>query len=376
MTRLLALALAALPLAGCRAVHVVAELAASEGQGASDSSEGTGPEDPTAAATTDTTDTSAGTRADASESGGACEPAPPCEGEGDPFRAIGLGCPETPLAGAPTLTSSDPRAVRVLRQFGNATWVAREGASFLALSTGVLPFPDANGNVTRPPGAARAAEGANDNPDFQDLPAPLVAAPGAAGAPYQDCDGVGDCSNSLPGAWQVQSAQDLVWFDLAALAPEGARSYRLEVALLSAEYPDRSDNPLVDLFVLWIVSEGFTGNLAAWQGEVFGAHGLRDPILAGGLVGEAPGLVGTGFDGLREHACDFGWAAYPKCPNGGAAGWFTLTGPAGPGESVRVTAALFDQWDALADTTVLLDAWRWRCEACVLGVDCGAAPSP
>jgi hypothetical protein len=99
--------------------------------------------------------------------------------------------------------------------------------------------------------------------------------------------------------------------------------------------------------------------------------GARTRVVEGELVGDHPPLQSTGFEGVEGPSCDYGWAVYTSCPVGGATGWGTLRGPVGPGETFSFTIALLDRWDALTDTVLLLDAWRWTCDGCALGVDCG-----
>lgn len=345
MPRALATLLLLAPTA-CRIDHVVAVL--TEGTGSS------------SAATSDPT------------TGGACglPPSAPCEGVNDPFTAIGLGCPETPISGQ-TVDAGEPASYRVTTQFGNAYWAAREGGQALVLTTGALPIPQVNGNLFVTAGSAQpGTDNAADN--AVDLPPPIEPFPGSAtGTPYQQCDGENDCSDSLPDLWENGTASDLVALRFSAQVPAGAAGFALDLAWLSAEFPERADTPDGDLFVAWLSSEAFTGNLATLEGAALTAMATRGRVVEAGLVGDHPGVQATGFEGVEGPPCDYGWAVYSSCPRGGATGWMTMRGPVAAGETIALTLALMDRGDALGDTAVMLDAWRWTCDACTFGADCG-----
>lgn len=351
-----------LTLAACRVDHVIAALTEADSGDPSDSSGAT------TAGTGETGSSATG------ETGSACmfDQAPACEGVNDPWKAIGLGCAGTPIADE-TVDAPEPSAYRVASQFGNAYWSAREGAQLLVLTTGSLPIPDVNGRVSVPAGSAQPGTD-NAAQNGGDLPPPISPTPGGA-APYEGCDGVGDCSDSLPDAWTPGTAVDMITLAAQVTAPAQAAGFALDVAWLSAEFPERADEPDGDLAIVWVSSEGFTGNLLTLDGAALSAMGARSRVVEGELVGDHPALQSTGFEGVEGPPCDHGWAVYQSCPVGGAIDWGTLRGPVGPGETIALTIALLDRWDGLTDTVLLLDAWRWTCEACALGVDCGLVPS-
>lgn len=340
MRSLLPLAL----LTGCHAVVVVAERD-------SDLSSGT------------SSDLSSGTSSDPSTetgdpTGGACElPAIPCDGEFDPLRALGLDCPDD---GAPVdareYLSPEPGGLRAARQFANAAWNPRAGQQLLALSTGVLPAPDPNGRIEVPARSATPGT-ANANPDGVALPAP--ADPAALGE-----------------HWSTAASHDLVAVRFDVGVPAGARGFALDLAFMTAEFPQRADQPLGDALVVWTAGEAFTGDLAG-AGTPITVLGLRAALADGGLVGDAPALIATGFDGVDPEACDLGWISYPQCPRGAALAWSTLRGPVVAGETLAVVIALADMTDAQRDTVALLDAWRWTCDACAESSEtpCGLAPA-
>ena len=339
------LAIATLLLTACRQTFVAAVV-----------DDGSGTSDPTTSPSSDST-------------AAACEPPEhtPCDEDGDPIHALGLACPDTPVRSS-AFESVAPDAWRVCREYGNANFTATEGESMLVLTTGQLPTVHSSGQLTVPIGQTSAA---NDNPDDAALPPPIDPVSGSTGSPFTDCDGVGDCSDTLPGPWQAGGpAHDLVWFTFEVDVPPGVHGYRVDVAWFSVEYPRRIGE-VNDLFVWWQTSAGFTGNVATYDGAATSATSLAPLLRDVDLTGNASGLVGTGYQGLQGEPCAFTGVDYDNCPNGGATGWLTLDGPAEPGEALRVVVALFDLGSDDLDTAVALDNWRWRCEGCEPGVTCG-----
>ena len=356
MRRLLPLAL----LSACHGVIVVAERDSGLSSGTSDEPTG----EPTTAALTTTTTAGLTTTTTADDTDddvttGACElpPALACDEDFDPLRALGLDCPGDGAAvSAREYLSPEPGGLRTARQFANAAWNARAGLQLLALSTGLLPQPDPNGKITVPARSATPGT-ANENPEGSPLPAPA------------DPD-------SLADHWQTKLTHDLVALRFDVVVPASARGFALDLAFMTAEFPQRADQPLGDALVVWTTGEAFTGDLAS-LGTPVTVLGLRAALAAGGLVGDAPALLETGFDGLDAEPCDLGWISYPQCPRGAALAWSTLRGPVSPGERLAVVIALADLTDAQRDTVALLDGWRWTCDACVELSDapCGLAPA-
>lgn len=307
-----------------------------------------------------------------------------CDDGPDPFRAIGLGCPGNEFEATPLVSSSldspDETAWRLTRELGNAFWSPREGATLLALTTGTLPLPDPSGRIELPLGQTYAADGNNGNPDDGAFPPPIVTAPGsnagAGGTPYASCDGVGDCSDTLPTLLASGGRPfDRVSLSFEVAVPEGAHGWRVDLAWLSAEFPARVDAPANDALVWWVQSEAWVGNIATLGGAPMTVTGLRPRIVETNFVGEAPALLDTGMGGTTGMPCEYPWAAWDACPRGGASGWLTLDGPANPGEVLGLTAVLFDQGDTQMDTIVLVDDWRWHCPGCTPGQDCGLSPA-
>ncbi len=329
----------------------------------------------TAGATQDSTATTSDpTRADTEGSSGAVEcelpsPLPRCDAAEDPLRALEVACYQDVTAAA--FNSRDPDAWRSAHEFGNAFWTSPDSNAVLAITTGRFPEVHPSGQVALLSSAAQPGS-ANDNPDDASAPPPVDTVPGsnagAGGSPFFGCDGQGDCSDTLPDAWPAGSAHDLLSFAFDVRVPAQAHGYSVRVAILTAEFPERVGDPNSDAFVWWVSSESYTGNLATLGTAPATVTGLAPRLT---IVGDAPALLRTGMDGTQPQACTWGSQAYDRCPIGAATPWLELAGPAIPGETLSIVAAVFDRGSDELDTTVLLDGWRWRCEGCTPGVDCG-----
>lgn len=295
----------------------------------------------------------------------------PCDSPRDdpsPLQAMGLGCDgepdETVALEASSFSSRDPDAWRVARRLGThddpetgePTWGAQHGEQVLMISTGTIGPVDDQGAVVM----EVLEQDANDNPDDKPLPAPMTELRGSGGIPFTDCDGVGDCSDSLWNPWLGggAAAMDLLWFQLRTAVPAGTHGFHMDFALLSEEFPGSVGTPFNDMFVVWSSSETYVGNLCVAGGQPCTVTGLW-PVQ---YAGASPELVGTGF-------------GPPDTQHGGGTGWLQVRGSAAPGESLELTFALFDMGDEELDTLVLLDGFAWDCDGCTLSADggCGVA---
>lgn len=312
----------------------------------------------------------------------------PCDADSDdPLHAIGLNCSSL---GAPWFDpqnavgvdkldwqaaglQGDKRPWQVARAYGSfidpdtdkPLWSPREGEKLLLISSGLLPAPDDAGAVTIAGNAVYNDVGGAPWDDDQ-LPPPMTPKPGSPDPMgFKNCDGVGDCSNTLQAQWELGGGDpnDRMWFNFEVTAPsqaEGAvtdaNGYSFDFAFFSAEFPEWVDTPFNDVFVVWQTSSEYTGNItfiagqpltvtALWPIEYQGECALLDAKC----VGEDPALEGTGY---RK--------------DGGATGWYRASGGVEPGETFGLSFAIFDMGDSTYDTTALLDNWRWDCDGCVL----------
>ena len=332
--------------AGCVPTHVAAI-----DRGGTDTEEGSG------AVTDSGTDTSCD----------APSPRLDCGVADGPLQSSGLACHDSVTQA--DFSNADPGAWRAAREFGNAFWVSQNRDGLLVLSTGQLPDATPSGQVALSPGAGQLDSADNDNPVAASLPSPINPTPGSS-QPFVDCDGIGDCSHSLAPVWST--ADDLVWFSVELEVPAGVQGYVARVALFTAEYPERLESLSSDTFVWWASGQGFTGNLATYRGQAATVAGLAELLEQHTLDDQM--LLRTGFDGGTGQPCTVGTVEFTSCPIGATTGWMTLRGPAEPGERLMVAAALYDQVDALLDTVVVIDDWRWTCSGCVPGESCGLSP--
>ncbi|GEM_PF-966646 len=296
----------------------------------------------------------------------------------DAFHAIGVGCSddsnEAIVVDGTDFQVSDAGSWAVLAQFGDADdpdnpglkiWSPRPdqgnpdaphnaGNNMLLLTTGVVPAPDGDGVLIL--GQDQAGNGANGNPDNMEFPAPITAADGSnngmGGTPFMNCDGMGDCADSLSGL-VIASLNDGMWMSFTATVPNSTTGYQFDFAYLSSEYPDYVNTQFNDSFVTWVTSEDYTGNVAITPG---GAPFTVTELFEDGsfdILENDPLLSGTGYE---AH---------------GATSWKTVRGAVNPGETIQLTFFLADVADAGFATQVLIDNFRWDCDGCELGVDCG-----
>ena len=271
----------------------------------------------------------------------------PCDEPGaDLFAAMGLGCP-----GEPEIVKAvdgSPAALGIRSGFGGTgEWAPREGQVFAVLGSGNVHELDS----ATPPGDW------DDNPTFCNdelgeqyskggsLPAPLQATDVTG-----DCEGdptqlgTGDCSNTIQDQFdQGGSANDYTEMRIEATVPPGTTSISYDLAFFSTEYPEYYQTGFNDMFVGWLQSEQWTGNVS------FDAQGNPISLNAGFLDfrddgGGTPELAGTC---MERHA---------------GTKWLTTTAPVSPGEDITLVLAIFDLADMALDSYVFLDNFSWGCE--------------
>jgi len=311
-------------------------------------------------------------------------------------RAIGI-CDDQPDNSVQisdfTLESPTAAAWQVARGFGKYAYdhdknpntpnkllySPREGETFLMISTGVIHPPNADGVVIEQPNSQNG-NGDNGNDDSDALPAPLRTQKGSndglGGDPFQACDGVNDCSDTLEDQWALGQAdpQDRLWFSFNATVPAGTRGYSFDFVFCSAEWPFYVDTGFNDLLIVYQVDpspddpnamppvDPYTGNITFIPDPNDDTKGLPltitalDPYFKGpGYTNFEPQLKGTGFEGS---ACT---------------DWITAKGGVEPGAELTLSFFIADMSDDLLATVALLDNFRWDCEGCAPSEvdDCG-----
>ncbi len=271
----------------------------------------------------------------------------PCDGAtGDPFRAMGLGCPGE-LAVQSSVTGP-PGAIGVRSSFGgNGTFAPREGQSYAVIGSGFVTDLD----FQTPPGDSnQGPTHCNDDLGGQwdlggTLPPPLQVG-GVAG----DCTtdpvlvGTGDCSNTIADQFnQGSSANDYVELRFELDVPVDVVSLSYDFAFFSTEYPFYFGSAFNDMYIGWLESEAWTGNIS------FDAMGNPISLNAGFLnyrddAGNLPEFAGTC---MRQHA---------------GTGWLSTSAGVAPGEHITVAFGIFDLSDSILDSYVFLDNFQWGCE--------------
>ena len=288
---------------------------------------------------------------DASANGGCLAPDhDPCDDDNDPWHAFAVNCPgEWELT---TQYTGHAQALYVhtgqLGTFMPATYPVLEGEKMLILSSGIAQ------QLTIP---GQYASTANPGNDPMVLPPPLTPTP-VDGALMVDCTedpnriGTGDCSNTIFEQWeQGNGAYDYAELRLTGEVPGGASGFSYNLAFFSTEYPVYYQTSFNDMYIAWLESEKWTGNVS------FDEMGHPISLNAGFLdykdapnpydcpgVCQAPELQGTAMQG---HA---------------GTKWLTTTAGVEPGEDFTLVLAIFDLSDNILDSVVILDNFMWNCE--------------
>ncbi|PRP93381.1 hypothetical protein ENSA5_42800 [Enhygromyxa salina] len=278
-----------------------------------------------------------------------CAPPAPvsCDASSDdPLQVVGLDC----VGGIPAAGGVSAPAGAVAPHLGPlGPYEVREGEKFLILSTGLA------GHLGLSLAELAAVCDPDDWPEFcpntqhgagpTTLPAPMTVEPvddTLTCADDPSLIGAGDCSNSLYDQWAACEGGCEVW-DYAELrvgltVPDHAQGLAFDFAFMSVEWPSFAGGGFNDMFVAWLESESWTGNVS------FDTAGNPITVNAGftDYTGdELDGFAMEGHAGTR---------------------WLTTGFGLEPGESVELVLAVFDLTDDDHDSVVLLDAFRWTCD--------------
>ncbi|MCA9661544.1 MAG: DUF4215 domain-containing protein, partial [Myxococcales bacterium] len=227
-----------------------------------------------------------------------------------PYQALGLACSdkvnEAIFISNTQFQSPDANAWQIAKGFGTyqemgqLLYSAREGESFIIMSSGKVSAPNGQGVVTETSGS-QTGNGSNNNPDDDAF------LPG-----YSPTD---DDSGVLQPQWQKggSNPNDKIWFSFKTQTPGGVKGYAIDFAFFSSEWPSWVDTTFNDLFVAWQVAEEFTGNIST-IGDLpttitaLHPHWTSVPLggskTCGNFGSDGPGfscsepqLGGTGFEG-------------------------------------------------------------------------------
>ena len=273
----------------------------------------------------------------------------PCDaGIFDPFMAMGLNCPGELQVQATKYGA--PGAIGVRTAFGQGgTFNPREGTEYAVIGSGLVadldketPVSDLNLDPTHCNDDVGAFDpGAN-------LPSPLKPI-NVGGDCLQNPGllGTGDCSNTLQEQFQAGgAANDYAELRFVLQVPPDVTSFSYDFAFFSVEYPDYYQSAFNDMYIGWLQSEKWTGNIS------FDQQGNPISLNAGFLdfkddpsgFNPIPQFVGTC---MRQHA---------------GTNWLTTTAGVVPGETITVVFAIMDLSDSILDSYVFLDNFKWGCE--------------
>jgi hypothetical protein len=258
----------------------------------------------------------------------------PCDnGTQDPFRAMGLNCPGE--LQVQTSTYGSPNGIGVRYVFGQGgTFNPREGATYAVIGSG------------------RVAELDNQTPVFNFDPGNNLPAPLRTNNVGGDCSvnpallGTGDCSNTIQGQFQNYGANDYTELRFVLQVPPDVTSFSYDFAFFSTEYPFYYKSPYNDMYIGWLESEQWTGNIS------FDQQGNPISLNAGFLeftddpTGQNP-IPQFQNTCMRQHA---------------GTNWLQTTAGVTPGETITVVFAIMDISDSILDSYVFLDNFRWGCE--------------
>jgi hypothetical protein len=266
----------------------------------------------------------------------------------DPWHALGLNCPGGPQVDG-TITLTGPEQIHVhegnLGTFAPPPFPPREGDKLVILSSGIadeLPTPGA---------FVSTGIGFGATP----LPPPIQTNMVSATETCYDDPGLvgtGDCSNTIQAQWdQGNGSFDYAEMRISATVPLGTFGFSYDFAMFSAEYPVYYQTQFNDMYIAWLESEQWTGNVS------FDDMGNPISLNAGFLDYKdapnpfdcpapctAPELQGTAMEG---HA---------------GTRWLTTTAGVTPGEQMELVLGVFDLSDSVLDTVILLDNFQWACE--------------
>nr|WP_255216144.1 choice-of-anchor L domain-containing protein [Pseudenhygromyxa sp. WMMC2535] len=163
---------------------------------------------------------------------------------------------------------------------------------------------------------------------------------------------MGDCSSTIDSQLNG-GAYDYTEIRIVADVPSTVNSFSYNLAFFSYEYPEYYGSQYNDMYIGWLESEVWTGNISfdaegapislnAGFLDYRDANAANDPECNGGC--SAPELHGTCMEG---HA---------------GTKWLTTSAGVQPGETVTIVFAIFDMSDSILDSYAFIDNFQWGCE--------------
>ena len=275
-----------------------------------------------------------------------CDPPPPlsCDGDSDNLlHAVGLDC----IGGIPAAGgASGPAGSQASYAGSLGPYSPREGERMLIMSTGRAEHLPLEHTELSELGCDEPLYCPNTNfgvgPGV--LPKPLTFQPVDADLSCVDDPslvGSGDCSNSLYEQWSACGLDCELWdyseLRLGLTVPAKSYGLAFDLAFMSTEWPSFAGSGFNDMFVAWLESESWTGNVS------FDGNGNPITVNAGFTDYRGSELAGFAMEG---HA---------------GTRWLTTSFGVQPDERLTLVLAVFDIGDGSYDSVALVDGFRWTC---------------
>jgi hypothetical protein len=272
-----------------------------------------------------------------------CEVPPhtPCDAPANVpiVQALGLNCPNA--LQVQFSTDGSPAAIGTRSSFGaTGAFPPQEGSKYVVIGSGRVDELDTAGLFS-----CSSDLGAYDPGT---LPAPMVGMDAGNCPPYNGAD----CSNTIESQL-AGTVNDYTELRITATVPSMVNSFSYNLAYFSYEYPDYYLSVFNDMYIGWLDSEVWTGNISfdtmghpislnAGFLDYRDASAANDPQCQGGCT--APQLHGTCMEG---HA---------------GTKWLTTNAGVKPGETITVVLAIFDMSDSILDSYAFIDNFQWGCD--------------
>jgi hypothetical protein len=215
-------------------------------------------------------------------------------------------------------TVADDKAHQVAPDWG--AFKTQAGANMAALSNGIAADENDTGYVAPQTGTSFGKMGTTY---------PLT--------PTQFTCGNGTLSDP-------STVNDLTELTVSLKVPSNANSFQIDVNYLTTDAPEWLCTQYDDQALVLLESKSLTGDILV---DTTGRHmSVNSPYL---VVNDATSLAGTGME----------LPAQNNQLAGGATGWMTVTAPATPGDTIKLRFIIFDSSDAIFDSQLLADHFRW-----------------
>jgi hypothetical protein len=278
---------------------------------------------------------------------GECEipPHTPCDQNVNTpiVQAMGLNCPgDVQVTFA---TNGAAAGIGTRSSFGGTgAFPPQEGSKYVVIGSGRTDELD----------SAIGCSSDLGNYDPLTLPFPIVGSNVGAQtcAENPSLIGTGDCSNTIENQL-ASTLHDYTELRITADVPTTVNSFSYSLAYFSYEYPVYYLSMYNDMYIGWLESEVWTGNVSFdEQGAPISlnagfldyrdANAPNDPMCQGNCT--APELHGTCMQG---HA---------------GTKWLTTNAGVKPGETITLVLAIFDMGDSVLDSYAFVDNFQWGCD--------------